>query len=51
MLSHPAVSTAIRGMGEPSNVERNVLVGDGEPFHDEVLAKLAAHRWDLNFSE
>lgn len=49
VLSSPAVSTVIPGMRRPSNVERNVKVGDGVPLPDRVLEKLAAHRWERNF--
>jgi len=49
VLSHPAVSTVIPGMRSVSNVERNMLVGDGRGLPKEQVEKLKVHRWVRNF--
>jgi aryl-alcohol dehydrogenase-like predicted oxidoreductase len=51
VLSHPAVSSVIPGMRRPTNVERNVRVGDGDGLPSERLQQLQRHRWIRNFYE
>jgi aryl-alcohol dehydrogenase-like predicted oxidoreductase len=49
ILSHPAVSTVIPGMRSVRNVERNMVVGDGEGLPEDQVQRLKSHRWDRNF--
>jgi aryl-alcohol dehydrogenase-like predicted oxidoreductase len=46
VLRHPAVSTVIPGMRRAEHVRANLAVGDGVPLSDELMARLAEHRWD-----
>ncbi len=49
ILSHPAVSTVIPGMRRVRNVERNMVVGDGQGLPDAHVQQLKAHRWIRNY--
>lgn len=49
VLSHKAVSTVIVGMRSVGNVERNVLLADGQGLPAEQVQKLHGHRWDRNW--
>lgn len=49
VLSSPEVSTVIAGMSSSRNIARNVGYSDGEPFPDELRAKLADHAWIRNY--
>ncbi len=49
ILSHPAVSTVIPGMRRVRNVERNMVVGDGQGLPDAQVQQLKAHRWIRNY--
>ncbi|RZS90983.1 aryl-alcohol dehydrogenase-like predicted oxidoreductase [Motilibacter rhizosphaerae] len=48
-LAPAAVSTVIPGMRTVRNVERNAALSDGTRLGDDVVAALAAHRWERNF--
>jgi aryl-alcohol dehydrogenase-like predicted oxidoreductase len=48
-LSSPQVATVIPGMLTAVEIDMNVAYSDGEPFPDELLHQLAAHRWPRNF--
>ncbi|HSH78742.1 MAG TPA: aldo/keto reductase [Herpetosiphonaceae bacterium] len=49
ILSHPAVSTVIPGMRRVRNVERNMVVGDGQGLPETQVQQLKAHRWIRNY--
>lgn len=49
VLSHPAVSVVIPGMGSPRNVGRNCALAAGRPLSAAQLAILARHRRVRNF--
>lgn len=49
ILSHPAVSTVIPGMRRVRNVERNMVVGDGQGLADAQVQQLKTHRWIRNY--
>jgi aryl-alcohol dehydrogenase-like predicted oxidoreductase len=49
VLSSPEVSTVIAGMSSSRNIARNVGYSDGEPFPEELRAKLAEHVWIRNY--
>jgi aryl-alcohol dehydrogenase-like predicted oxidoreductase len=49
ILSHPAVSTVIPGMRRVRNVERNMVVGDGQGLPEAQVRQLKAHRWIRNY--
>ncbi|MDP9315119.1 MAG: aldo/keto reductase [Chloroflexota bacterium] len=49
ILSHPAVSTVIPGMRRLRNVERNMVVGDGQSLPADQVQQLKAHRWIRNY--
>ncbi len=51
ILSHPAVSTVIPGMRRERNVERNMVVGDGQGLPDAQVQQLKAHRWVRNYNK
>ncbi|MCX5688841.1 MAG: aldo/keto reductase [Planctomycetota bacterium] len=46
VLSHPAVSTVIVGMRRESHIRTNLAASARSPLHQDLLAKLRAHRWD-----
>lgn len=48
-LSHPAVSTVIPGMRRVRNVERNMVVGDGQGLPDAQVQQLKTYRWIRNY--
>ncbi len=49
VLSHPAVSTVIPGMRRVRNVERNMVVGDGQGLPAAQVEQLKRHRWVRNY--
>jgi aryl-alcohol dehydrogenase-like predicted oxidoreductase len=46
ILGNPTVSTIIPGMRKLGHVERNIAASDGQALPADLLAALAAHRWD-----
>src|SRR5687768_10164835 len=46
ILSHPAVTTTIPGMGRRHHVEANLAVSDRDPLDPAVVARLDVHRWN-----
>jgi aryl-alcohol dehydrogenase-like predicted oxidoreductase len=48
-LSHPSVSATIPGMSNSRSVDRNVAYSDGQPFPEDLIAKLADFNWPRNF--
>lgn len=46
VLANETISTVIPGMRRLSHVERNIHVSDSPGLPAELLARLAAHRWD-----
>lgn len=48
-LASPEVSTVIAGMSNSRNIARNVSYSDGEPFPEELRARLAEHNWPRNY--
>ncbi len=48
-LSHPAVSTVIPGMRTPEHVQNNAAASDHGILSEQLLERLAKHRWTRNF--
>lgn len=46
ILAEPTVSTIIPGMRKLRHVEANIATSDAGPLDEQLLAKLAEHRWD-----
>ena len=46
ILAEPTVSTVIPGMRQLANVEANMASSEDGPLEGELLAAVAAHRWD-----
>ena len=51
ILAEPTVSTIIPGMRRVQHVETNLAASDAPPLPPELLAELAAHRWDRQPTE
>ncbi|MEN9735445.1 MAG: hypothetical protein RL129_155 [Actinomycetota bacterium] len=48
-FSSPQVSTTIPGMSNSKSVDRNVAYSDGQPFPQELIAKIAEFNWPRNY--
>jgi aryl-alcohol dehydrogenase-like predicted oxidoreductase len=49
VLAHPAVSTIIAGIRNPSQAEANIAASDLPPLSPELIAKLHEHAWLRGF--
>ena len=49
VLNAPQLSTLIPGMKNRAEVDMNIAYSDDKPFPEELMAKLALHRWIRNY--
>jgi aryl-alcohol dehydrogenase-like predicted oxidoreductase len=51
ILGEPTVSTIIPGMRKPGHAKSNLATSDAGPLPNDLMAKLAQHRWDRQPNE